>query len=82
MMKPEFVLKMKEQLKSEQAAYNMYKTMKEWAEDEYLEEALEEIMYDEFLHAKFLRSYMMDQKVYDPNQCVELEKAYQKMLED
>jgi hypothetical protein len=26
-------------------------------DDEYLEEALEEIMYDEYLHAKFLRSY-------------------------
>ena len=82
MLKPEFVLKLKEQLKGEQCAYSAYKTLIEMTDDEYLEEALEEIMYDEFLHAKFLRSYMMEHKVYDPIQCVELEKAYQAMLAD
>jgi ferritin len=79
-MKPEFVLKMKEQLRSEQAAYAAYQTLKDWVDDSYLEDALEEIMYDEFLHAKFLRSYLMEHQAYDPAQCVELEKAYQKML--
>jgi rubrerythrin len=82
MLKPECVLKLKEQLKGEECAYTAYKTIIEMTDDEYLKEALEEIMYDEFLHAKFLRSFMMEHKVYDPAQCVELEKAYQSMLND
>ena len=44
-----------------------YCTYKEWAEntdDVVLEEALEEIMYDEYLHARFLREYMMENNMY------------------
>lgn len=81
-MKPEIILKMKEQLKAETAAYAAYEMLKEQIDDDYLEEALEEIMYDEFLHAKFLRSYMMEMGVYDPAQHVECEKAYKKMMEN
>ena len=81
-MKPEIILKMKEQLKAETAAYAAYEMLKEQIDDDYLEEALEEIMYDEFLHAKFLRSYMMEMGVYDPAQHGECEKAYKKMMEN
>lgn len=82
MMKPEVVLKLKEQFKAEMAAYNAYQTIKEMLDSGYAREALCEIMYDEYLHAKFLRSYMMEEGVYDPSQHVECEKAYMKMVED
>jgi ferritin len=81
-MKPELILKMKEQFKAEIAAYSAYDMIKEQIDDAYLEGALEEIMYDEYLHAKFLRSYMIDLGIYDPNQHAECEKAYMKMIED
>jgi rubrerythrin len=80
-MKPEIILKMKEQFKAEMAAYTAYEMLKEQIDDEYLEDALEEIMYDEFLHAKFLRSYMIEEGIYDPNQHVECEKTYKKIME-
>ena len=81
-MKPELILKMKEQFKAEIAAYSAYDMIKEQIDDAYLEGALEEIMYDEYLHAKFLRSYMIDLGIYDPNQHAECENAYMKMIED
>jgi ferritin len=81
-MKPEIVLKLKEQFKAETAAYAAYDAIKNMLDDSYLEEALEEIMYDEYLHAKFLRSYMMEMGVYSPTEHVECEKAYKKMMED
>jgi rubrerythrin len=46
-----------------------YCTYKDWAEetnDEWLEEAFEEMMEDEFLHAKFLHTYLMDHNLYTP----------------
>lgn len=46
-----------------------YCTYKEWTmktEDVLLQMALEEIMLDEYLHAKFLRDYMMNNKMYVP----------------
>jgi rubrerythrin len=81
-MKPETILKMKEQFKAEMNAYNAYQMLKEQIDDDYLEEALEEIMYDEYLHAKFLRNYMLEEGLYDPAQHAECEKAYMKMLKD
>jgi rubrerythrin len=80
-MKPELVLKLKEQFKAEMTAFNTYQMIIDAIDDDYLEDALEEIMYDEYLHAKFLRSYMMEQGVYDPAQHVECEKAYTKMTD-
>lgn len=82
MMRPEVVLKLKEQFKAEMAAYNAYQTIKEMLDDGYAREALCEIMYDEYLHAKFLRSYMIEEGVYDPAQHIECEKTYMKMVED
>jgi ferritin len=82
MLKPEIVLKLKEQFKAEMSAYNAYHTIKNMIEDDYLEEALEEVMYDEFLHAKFLRSYMIEHNLYDPAQHVDCEKSYHAMIEE
>ena len=45
-------------------AYCDYKEWCEETEDSVLEIALEEIMMDEYLHAKFLRDYMMDKGIY------------------
>lgn len=45
-------------------AYCEYKELKEDTEDAVLDMALEEIMMDEYLHAKFLRDYMMDKDMY------------------
>jgi rubrerythrin len=81
-MKPELILKMKEQFKAETMAYAGYEAIADNIDDEYLEEALEEIMYDEYLHAKFLRSYMIEKGVYDPAQHVECEKNYTRMIDD
>ena len=82
MMKPEIVLKLKEQFKAEMAAFNAYETIIDMLDDDYAEDALSEIMYDEYLHAKFLRSYMIEEGVYDPAQHVECEKTYMKMIDD
>lgn len=79
MMKPETILKLKEQFKAETIAFSGYEALLNSIDDEYLEEALEEIMYDEYLHAKFLRSYMMEMDIYDPAQHPDCEKAYMKM---
>lgn len=45
-------------------AYCAYKEWYEETDDHILELALEEIMIDEYLHAKFLRDYMMDRDMY------------------
>lgn len=45
-------------------AYCEYKSMKEDTDDGILEMALEEIMTDEYLHAKFLKDYMMDKEMF------------------
>lgn len=44
-----------------------YCAYKEWLDDtldDILEMGLEEIMFDEYLHAKFLRDYMIDKNMY------------------
>lgn len=55
---------MEELFRKELDAYCAYKEWKEDTEDPILEMALEEIMVDEFLHAKFLRDYMKDKGIY------------------
>lgn len=45
-------------------AYCSYKEWAEETEDAILEMALEEIMLDEYLHAKFLRDYLIDNNSY------------------
>jgi hypothetical protein len=45
-------------------AYCDYKEWREETDDTVLEMALEEIMMDEYLHAKFLRDYMIDKDMY------------------
>ena len=82
MLKPECVSKLKEQFKSETVAYNSYKMIAGMTSDRYLKDALEEIMYDEYLHAKFIRSYLMENNAYDPMQNEELEKTFAMISSD
>jgi hypothetical protein len=60
-------------------AYCMYKDWKEISDDDILDMALEEIMMDEFLHARFLRDYLMDHEMYIVNPEDEYEKKYWKI---
>ena len=60
-------------------AYCEYKEWKEETEDAILEMALEEIMMDEFLHAKFLRDYMLDKDMYMLKSDDPYEKKYWKI---
>ena len=55
---------MEDMFRKELDAYCTYKDWAEETEDEILEMALEEIMVDEYLHAKFLRDYMIDKDMY------------------
>jgi rubrerythrin len=80
-MKPECAQKLKEQFRSEQSAFHAYKAIADMTSDEYLQEALEEIMEDEYLHAKFVRMYLMEHDAYDPAQHTELEQTFHTMAE-
>ena len=55
---------LEEMFRMEIDAYCEYNEWLEETEDSMLEMALEEIMMDEYLHAKFLRDYMMDKGMY------------------
>jgi hypothetical protein len=60
-------------------AYCAYKEWEETTEDSILEMALEEIMMDEYLHAKFLRDYLMEHNQYPLDATDEYEKKFLKM---
>ena len=55
---------LEEMFRMEIDAYCEYKEWLEETDDSVLEMALEEIMTDEYLHAKFLRDYMMDKDMF------------------
>ena len=60
-------------------AYCAYKDWLSEIEDELLETAVEEIMFDEYLHAKFLRDYMIDKDMYPQDDENTHEKKYWKI---
>ena len=60
-------------------AYCGYKEWCEETDDAILEMALEEIMLDEYLHAKFLRDYLIDHDMYHPNDDDAYEKKFWKI---
>jgi hypothetical protein len=60
----EYRMSLEELFRKELDAYCAYKEWTEETDDEILEMGLEEIMFDEYLHAKFLRDYMMDKGLY------------------
>jgi hypothetical protein len=60
-------------------AYCAYKKWCEETDDEVLEMALEEIMMDEFLHANFLRDYLMDNHMYTLSEDDPHEKKFWKI---
>ena len=84
MLKPELVSKLTTQFKGELDAYCAYKEMYTMVKDEcpVLSEALEEIMYDEYLHARFIREYMISKDVYKMPAMEELEHRYKRIDED
>lgn len=53
-----------EMFRKEIDAYCAYKEWEEENDDPILDMALEEIMMDEYLHAKFLRDYMIEHNMY------------------
>ena len=63
-------------------AYCTYKSWTETTSDVLLQMAVEEIMLDEYLHAKFLREYMMENKMYVPNETDVYEKKFWKAQEE
>jgi hypothetical protein len=60
-------------------AYCAYKDWSEETDDTMLEMALEEIMYDEYLHAKFLRDYLIDHGMYTLTDADPHEKKFWKI---
>lgn len=70
-----------EQLRREIEAYCKYKDLLV-VEDEHLREAIKEIMWDEYLHAKFLRRYLMREGVYTPEEYADIEKRYRRIESD
>lgn len=60
-------------------AYCGYKEWSEETDDYHLSRALEEMMEDEFLHAKFLRNYLKEHDMYNPDPTDEYEKKYLKI---
>ena len=70
---------LEELFRMELDAYCDYNEWKQATEDDILEMALEEIMTDEFLHARFLRDYMMDKEMYTLKSDDPYEKKYWKI---
>ena len=68
-----------EMFRKEIDAYCAYKELIEETEDEFIERAFEEIMQDEYLHAKFLHDYLMDHELYWPENNDEHEKRFWKI---
>lgn len=60
-------------------AYNAYDKWVEETDDMTLAMGLEEIMIDEFLHAKFLREYLIDKDMYMPDEKDTYERMFCKI---
>ena len=73
--------KFMDNLKMEIDAYCKYKEMLS-IDDEHLKSALKEIMWDEYLHAKFLRKYLMQKGVYLPEEQIDIERRYRRIEND
>ena len=78
MLKPEHAAKLAEQFKKELDAYYCYHELKSSLDGacKTLDTALEEIMYDEYLHARFLRSYLQSKDLYKFPMVEEAEKRF------
>lgn len=84
MLTPEIIAKLTAQYKGEMDAYCAYKELYTLAKSHcpLLTEALEEIMYDEYLHARFIREYMMSKDVYKMPDMQELEHRFKRIDEE
>jgi hypothetical protein len=65
--------------KKEIDAYCTYKTWCENTTDSMLEYALQEIMEDEYLHARFLRDYLIEHDMYNLDANDDYEKKFWKI---
>ena len=70
---------LEELFRKELDAYCAYKEWCEDTTDSILEMALEEIMLDEFLHAKFLRDYLKEKGMYTLTESDPHEERYWKI---
>ena len=70
-----------EQFRLEMDAYCRYKELLH-KYDSHLKAALKEIMWDEYLHAKFLRNYLMKSGAYTPEEHYELERQFRRIEND
>ena len=75
----EYKMSLEELFRKELDAYCAYKEWMEETDDTILEMGLEEIMIDEYLHAKFLREYMIDRGLYTPIETDPHEKRFWKI---
>ena len=75
----EYKMSMEDLFRRELDAYCAYKEWQEETSDPVLDMALEEIMTDEYLHAKFLRDYMIDKDLYTLKDDDPHEKKYWKI---
>ena len=80
MMTQEQVTKCIDNFKREVDSYCKYKEMLPIIQNnDLLTEAVEEIMHDEYLHARFLRGYLMDRGFYIPSEHADYESKFLKM---
>lgn len=81
-MTPEMNMKLMEQFKKEMDETLKYKElMKIFKDDDYLEQALDEIMTDEYLHAKFFRDFLIENNIYKPMEQPDCEKKWAMITE-
>jgi hypothetical protein len=75
----DYKMSMEDLFRRELDAYCSYKEWVDETDDEILEMGLEEIMFDEYLHAKFLRDYMIDKGIYTLTESDPHEKKFWKI---
>lgn len=75
----EYKMSLEELFCKELDAYCAYKEWVEETEDEVLIMGLEEVMFDEYLHAKFLRDYLIDKGMYNISASDPYEKRFWKI---
>lgn len=73
--------KLVDQFKKEVEAYWAYKEVCKASDDFELKLALKEIMYDEYLHARYLRRYLKDNNLFKGPDIEEFDRKFH-MIED
>jgi rubrerythrin len=75
---PELGIKLMEQFKKEMDDVCKYRELEKMSmSDPYLKDALEEIEDDEYLHAKFLRKFLMGEGIFRPTEHIDLAQKWE-----